>query len=87
MNHDEITLSKALAYARWTSVQSSNIKRCLYFRKTSLLVIEFHHESAVYMFHPVPWGLYLKFRHAKSQGGYFAAYIRDSLEIQSQRLY
>lgn len=69
-----------LTTPKWTTLDSSNTKRCCYFRKTKMLLIEFPNES-VYVYSPVSWSTYMKFRRADSHGSYFSSAIRNNPKI------
>jgi len=65
----------------WARLKSRNIKACLYFRETRLLVIEFN-SGSVYAYANVPWSIYMGFRRAKSHGSFHYYNIRKRFIYQ-----
>jgi hypothetical protein len=73
--------------SNWTILRSSNIRACRYDRVTpgktgGTLLIQFV-SGAVWMYWPVSWKTYMKFRRSKSHGSFFSSHIRDSKELTS----
>lgn len=71
--------------SEWTIIKgkdgkpSSNIRMARYERSRKHFFVEFVSGSR-YVYYDVPWGVYLKFRHAPSKGAYFSRAIREEFQ-------
>lgn len=65
----------------WQKLKSSNLRRCWYFRTKSLLAITFL-SGGTYLYYPISWSLYMRFRRSSSKGSFFSRHILHNTAIQ-----